>query len=395
MGLGPVGQAILFMISFAASIIIGVCVLAYAARCCLVVVQETSHGQDEIVWPNEPFQDWLLHAVQFIELVGIWLAPAALTARLLRHSLMPEDAWRLVLLFVAPGLWLFFPIGLLSSLSAESRWVPFRWTIFRAFLRLAPAAVIFYLLTGVMLGIAAVLWYRALFGGQLVLMPVAAGISGAVWFIYARLLGRLALMIQLLPDPKRAPPKAKSPKPPAARRKPKRKSGPSVQDPWATPEETESEREPNERFPWAKQPPKQSKPGLHIPSAYEIEGYGFAAQPTSQPETPPEKPPRSRFAMSPDEYEPYQVSGTSQPEPPTPTASDPQDHVFAEQVRQHIAERTRTPPTLPPHPFLNGVYSFPFYSACLPPCLALAFAFLAQGGIVYLMLEFGRDLFHW
>jgi hypothetical protein len=379
------------MLSFAASIIIGVCVLAYAARCFLVIVQETAHGQDEIVWPNEPYQDWLGHAVQFLELLGIWIAPAALMARLLRHEWLSDDAALRILLLVGPGLWLFFPIGLLSSLSAESRWVPFRWTIFVSFLRLAPAAVVFYILTASMLGAAVALWYYGLFGGRTVLMPAAAGVGGAVWFIYARLLGRLALMIQLLPDRKRAPARATSPQPPP-RRKPKRKPSRRVQDPWASPEEQERKRDQTERFPWAKQPPKQPKPGLHIPSAYEIEGYGFAGEKPAAPEPPPVKPPRSRFAKSPEEYEPYQASGPSKPAPPT--ASDPQDPVFAEQVRQHIAERTHTLPTLPPHPFLKGVYTFPFYFACLPNWLALSLAFLAEGGIVYLMLEFGRDLFH-
>src|SRR5262249_30308926 len=147
------GPAILFVILFAASIIVGVCVLAYAARCMLVVVQETGLGQDEVTWPNEPYQDWLGHSVLFIELLGIWLAPAALMARLLRHVWLPDDGALRFLLLAGPGLWLFFPIGLLSSLSAESRWVPFRWVIFRCFLRIAPAALIFYFLTAILLGV--------------------------------------------------------------------------------------------------------------------------------------------------------------------------------------------------------------------------------------------------
>ncbi len=82
--MGAAGPAILFVILLAASAMVGVCVLAFAARCVLVLVNETAAGQDEIVWPSEPYQDWLGHAVQFIELVGIWLAPSALLARLLR-----------------------------------------------------------------------------------------------------------------------------------------------------------------------------------------------------------------------------------------------------------------------------------------------------------------------
>jgi hypothetical protein len=389
--MGAAGPAIIFMCLFVASIIVGVFVLAYAARCVLVIVQETGLGQDEIIWPHEPMQDWLGHAVQFIELLGIWLAPAALAARMLRNVWLPDDAALRMLLLTGPGLWLFFPIGLLSSLSAQSRWVPLRWGIVVSFLRVAPGAFVFYLLTAVLLSVAVVPWYYGLFGGQAVMLPVAAGVSATVLFIYARLLGRLALIIQRLPVQERAPAKSKAPAPkrPPPRGKKKRKARPDVQDPWAVPEE-ERERKKKERYPWAKENPKT---GYHVPSAEEIEGYGFAAEQPAAQEPAPEKPPRSRFASSPEEYEAYDVRGT--PKPGAPAQREPQDAHFAEQVRQRIAERTRAQPVLPPHLFFNGVYNFPFYSACLGSWLALSLAFLAEGGIVHQMLEVGRALFHW
>jgi hypothetical protein len=391
--MGAAGPAILFMISFAASIMFGVCVLAYAARCVLVVVQETGLGQDEIVWPEEPYTDWLGHAVLFLELLGIWLAPAAMTARMLRNVWLPDEAALRVLLLAGPGLWLFFPIGLFSSLSAQSRWVPFRWTIFRCFLRIAPTSFGFYVLTAPLLCIAVVPWYYALFGGQTVLLPLAAVVSAAALFIYARLLGRLACIIQRLPaPPQRAPAKAKTAKPSQLRRKKRRKPSPKVQDPWAIPEEEEREDKTGKRFPWAKQPSAKPKSGYHIPSAEEIERYGFAEEKPAAPK-PPEKPPRPRFAKLPEEYEPYDVRGTA--EPAAPARNEPQDEIFAEQVRQRIAERTRVEPVLPAHPFFSGVYTFPLYSACLPNCLALALFFLIEGGLVYLMIEFGSGLFHW
>jgi hypothetical protein len=393
MGPGPVGQAMIFVVLLAASIIVGVCVLAYAARCVLVIVQETGLGQDEIVWPNEPYQDWLGHAVQFIELLGIWLAPAALAARLLREVWLPDDAALRVLLLAGPGLWLFFPIGLLSSLSAESRWVPFRWAMFVCFLRVAPAAIVFYILTAFLLSAAVIPWYYALFGGQAYLLPVAAGVGAAVLFIYARLLGRLAWIIQRLPSWQQVPAKAKPPKRPPPRGKKKRKPSPDAQDPWAIPKDEERQRKKRERYPWAKeQPPAKPTSGYHVPSPEEIEGYGFARE-QSAPEPPKERPPRSRFAMLPEEYEAYDVRST--PERGAPASGEPEDPHFAEQVRQRVAERTRTQPVLPPHPFVNGVYSFPFYSACSSSWLALSLAFLVEGGIVHQLIEFGGALFHW
>ncbi len=394
MGPGPVVQAIFFMLSLAASIIVGVCVLAYAAHCVLLIVQATGLGQDEIVWPNEPYTDWLGHAVLFLELVGIWLAPAAVTARLLRQTWLPDEGALRVLLLAGPGLWLFFPIGLMSSLSAQSRWVPFRWTIFRCFLRIAPAALVFYVVTALLLSVAVVPWYYALFGSRIVLLPVAAGVSAVVLFLYARLLGRLAQIIQSLPAPEREPTKAKAVKRPQPRPKKKRRPGPEAHDPWAIPEAEEREHKKSKRFPWAKEPPAKPKSGFHIPRVEEIEGYGIAKEKPKAPEPPPEKPPRSRFAKSPEEYEAYEVGSTAEPAA-TPEPREPQDALFAEQVRQRIAERTRFQPALPAHPFFSGVYTFPLYSASLPNCLALALFFLIEGGLVYMMIEFGRELFHW
>ncbi|MHB1424666.1 MAG: hypothetical protein ACYC3I_15970 [Gemmataceae bacterium] len=382
----PIGLAICFMLFFVASILVGVYVLAYAARCVLVVVQETGAGQDEIVWPKEPYVDWLGHAVQLIELVGIWLAPAALAARLLRNVWLPDDGALRVLFLSVPGLWLFFPIGLLSSLSAQSRWVPFRWTMFLCFLRVAHAALGFYVLTALVLSAAIVPWYFALFGGRGLLLPVAAVVSAAMLFIYARLLGRLAWIIQRLPATERAPAKANSEKQSQPRRKKKRKPSREVQDPWAVSEEEERAHEKSKRFPWA----KEQRSGYKAPSAEEIEGYGIAAEQPAVPETPPEKPARSRFAMSPDEYEPYDLRGAAEPEP-----SKPQDALFDEQVRQRIAERARTQPPPPPHPFFSGVYTFPFYAASSPHWLALTLVFLVEGLLVQMMIEFGSKLFHW
>lgn len=384
--------AILFMMLFTASIVVGLFVLAFAARCVLVIVQETGLGQDEIIWPSEPYVDWLGHAVQFLELVGIWLAPSALAARLLRNVWLPEDSALRILSLAGPGLWLFFPIGLLSSLSALSHWVPFRWAIFKCFLRLAPAAVIFYFLTVLLLIVGVVPWYYALFGGKGHLLPVAAAAGTVALFIYSRLLGRLAWLIQRLPATERKPAKKKAEKCPSSikpRIKKKRKTKPKVHDPWAVSEE-EVEREKLERFPWAKDPPKKTTPqGYHVPSAEEIEGYGFATDKPVEPESP-----RSPLVMPEEEDEPIHVQANSEPDAPPPPR-ETQSELFAEQVRQRLAERTREQPAPPAHPFLSGVFTFPLYGACLPNELALFLAFLVFGGMVYQLIQLGQQLFGW
>ncbi len=292
-----------------------------------------------------------------------------------------------------PGLWLFFPIGLMSSLSAQSRWMPFRWTIFVCFLRIAPAALGFYFVTALVLSAAVVPWYFALFGGRGILLPVAAVVSGAMLLIYARLLGRLAWLIQRLPAKERTPAKAKAekrPPPTKLRGKKKRKPRVDVQDPWTASEDELSDKK-SKRFPWAEQPPKV-KPGYEVPSAEDIEGYGFAAEQPAAPRTPSEKPPPSSFAPSPEECEPYAMRDAAEPPPPP---REPQSDLFDAEVRQRLAERTRVRPTLPPHPFFSGVYSFPLYSACVPNWIALSVAFLIVGGLGHMMMQVGHMLFGW
>ena len=388
--LSQAGPALLFMLLLAASIIVGVCVLAFAARCVLAVIQDTASGQDEIVWPDEPYVDWIGYAVQFLELLGIWLVPSALAARLLREVWLPENGALRVLLLAGPGLWLFFPIGLLSSLSAQSRWTPFRWAIAMRLLRVAPAALVFYFLTAILLCAAVVPWYYALFRGRGYLLPVAAGVAAFVLFVYARLLGRLAFMIQRLPSTERTSAQGEAKKANPSHSKKKRKPRADVLDPWVIPEEEERKHKSKKRFPWAEETPSE-KPGYRIPSAEDIEGYGFAANKPNAPEPPPEQPPRSRFAMSPEEYERIEVQGESEPQPPPET----QSALFEQQVRREMAERTHVRRKLPPYPFINGVYSFPFYRACFPNALALSLAFLVVGVLVYQMMKFGRDLFGW
>lgn len=344
MGIGPAAEAIFFMLFFAAEIIVGVLVLAYVARCLLVVVQETGNGHDEIAWPSDPIADWLTHAVLLAELLGLWLVPAGMLARMLRHVWLPDANVLRVLLLAGPGLWLFFPIGLLSSMTASSRWVPFRWTICTQLLRVFPTAIGFYAATAGLLGVAVALWYFALVQGRMIWLLPAALVTAAVVLIYARLVGRLAWLIQRLPSSRsneqRSPAKSK--------RKKKRKKIAEVQDPWDVPK--------------AEAPRPKRKSPHSPPLPHEIEAYGIAAEPSSPAASPP---------------------------PPVESQPD----WFADQVRQHIAERERALPPPPPHPLLSGVYSFPWYPQCMGHWLALALCGLVIGGITAALIHFGRVLF--
>src|SRR6185437_2662074 len=371
---------------------VGLYVLAFVARCVLVVVQETGLGQDEVTWPAEPIQDWLGHAVLFVELLGLWLLPAGLIARMLRHVWLPDEGMLRILLLAGPGLWLFFPIVLLSSLSASSRWVPFRWTIFCQFLRIAPAAVGFYVLTALLLAVGVAPWYFALVKHQTILLPVAAVVSAAVVLIYARLIGRVAWLIQRLPSRQRVvakPPVEKHP-PIKSHGKKKRKPAIKAQDPWAVPEEAPSRAKPK-RFPWAEEKPAKAKSAYTPPNAEDIEGYGIAAEQSIVPDAPAEKPAKHPMYTSPEEYEPIDMQVVSEVE--TPSREEP-DSLFTQQVQQRIAERERAEPPAPPHPFFSGVYTFPLYLHCLPNWILLALGGLVLGGIAFGLIDLGGSLFH-
>src|SRR5436190_7001563 len=153
---GEAGNTILFVATLVYTAIVAIYFLAYAAHCFLVVVQDTAAGIDEVAWPDEPISDWVGRAAYLLALVALLLAPAGMLARALRRVWLPEDPALRFLLLAVPGLWLLFPIGLLSAMSSASSWTILRPAILRQFLRLFPTVAGFYLLTGLLLLAAAV-----------------------------------------------------------------------------------------------------------------------------------------------------------------------------------------------------------------------------------------------
>src|SRR5262249_38301983 len=75
-------------------------------------------------------------------------------------SLADEPA--LIVLVAGVVLWLFFPVGLLSSLTGESRWAFFRPKLLSALVRLGTATLLFYALTAVVIAVALAPWSVAL-----------------------------------------------------------------------------------------------------------------------------------------------------------------------------------------------------------------------------------------
>jgi hypothetical protein len=354
------GPVILFVCLLALTAGLAVYVFAFAALCYLVVLQDTSAGLDAVVWPEEPVVDWLMRAAYLVVLTLVWLAPAGLLSRVLARTWLPnEPALRFFLLAVA-GLWLLFPLGVLSSLSAGSRWVLLRPALAVPLLRMLPTLAGFYLSTGLLLACAAALWYAALFtpGGAL-LLAAAAPAGAAVLLIHARLVGRLGWLIQrqTSPEPRRAERAARTP-----RKKGKARRARKVQthDPWAVPEEA-AERAPE------------------LP----VEGYGLAVDEPAPggtettPQKPQNNPPRP---PEPSEEEGYAVGEA----PEVPQAGTPEElpgGAAASELERRLRER-KEDEYVPPAPLFSGVYTFPWYDSSLKAWLWLTLGGAALGGCV-------------
>ncbi len=336
--MGAVVPALEFLLTLATECILVLCVLTYAMHCLLVVVRDTAAGQDEIVWPDEPFQDWALGALHLVGVVLIVLAPAGILSRAFRQTWLPDDAALRFLLLAVPGLWLFFPVALFSSLSATSRWFVFRPVVVWNMLRVAPSTFFVYLLSAVLAAGVAALGYAAV-TRWVVLAPVAAAGAGASFLIYARLLGRLAWKMGRLASGKRK----------VVKKARLTRRGVEIQDPWAVPEEQEKAESEMETTPYGK---KRRR----------VKGYGLA---------PAEPPKPAENALPVEEYTPAR---------PAP-------------------EKTRTSRTRRPQKprikrtSLAGVFTFPGYAQSRKAWLLLSLGFLAVCGAACALVHFYSVLY--
>jgi hypothetical protein len=355
---GEAGNAILFVSCLAGTAMFGGYAVAYSAHCLLVVMQETAAGQDEIRWPGEALLDWVFQTFPVLAVLALWLVPAGIAARSLRETWLPDDPGLRFILLAAPGLWLFFPIGLLSALSADSAGVPLRFVVLWRLLRVAPSTFAFYLATAIVLAIGVAPWYYTLFAGRPLLLPISAVVTSAAILVYARLLGRLAWLIGRLPsgrdEEEEEPRPEKSGSPP---RRKKRKPRPQVEDPWGEPPPLSSAPDPTP----APAPRKKRNP--HAPPLPdEIEAYGFA-------DDPPSPPAPARSASS----ETSEVTET----PPPPRPSSPSLPPPSVEVEERFLERP--PEYIPSLPLLEGVYTFPLYMQSLQALIWLSAAWLIVG----------------
>jgi hypothetical protein len=322
----PIGEAIFFVCLIGVVVLLGACVAAYAAHSFFVVVQDTAAGNDEVTWPDEPYVDWFWQGFYLLWLGGLGVGLCWLAVR--RTELATGDK---VLAALAGG-WLLFPISLLSSLSASSPWIALHWTALLQMARHPAAVALSYAISAVLLGGWAILVVLGLASPLWWLLILAGPVGAACLLIYARLLGRLALVV--FREPQTEETDAASPDPSAA---------PSTQV-----------AQPYQSAAAAESPPSTSIP---------VEGY--------------EVQEAERTSLLP-------LLATPAPNGHDGEADLP---VAGPQARPRKRKRVRIePPPLPARPMLAGVYNFPWYAASLGSWLWLSFGLGVIGGLVRLLV---------
>ncbi len=382
--MGNAGPVILFVSLYAALGIVGVVTLSYAAHCFYTVLQDTAAGIDEVKWPTESAGEWMGKLALLGWQVLVWLMPLGLFLRAAGGSHPGE-----FVVLAGVILWLFFPVGVLSSIGGGSRWAFLQPKLLAGLARIAPVALGFYAAVPLLLTFVLYWWYFALTREPL-LIPVAAGFGAAGLLIYARLLGRVAWKLNTL----------EAPLPP--RPEPEEDMGPrmpvSAHDPWSGPPR------PKRKQPKAPPAAVTTEPG---PDGADSDGPGaYGVAPAEQPTYPdwmspkkkrkgppgaitdrPDPPdeaaepeaPRRRPIEEPGE--PYALS--NEPLAPRPI---PPEAPEASALEMRLAERTPQH-HVPDLVLLSGVLTFPWYDACQRPWLWLTLVGSLAGGIMRMMLS--------
>ena len=382
-------SGLLFVLLLVVHVFIWCLVFAYTAHCFVTVVEDTAAGIDQFTWPNDIYLDWLWKPVYLLWLICVWLVPVALFFRVVHLPVLETQAPQSFLIVAAGSLWLLFPFGLLSSLAASSRWLPFSVIALRLLVRRPGTVAVFYLFSGVIVAAGTACFCVALLNGSLALVLAAGAIGAAGLLIYARLLGRLLCVLRgvQLPVTKRVKP--------AARRK-RINPYPELTNPSMV-----SAEELNKFI-------KDQGPVVTIPLDGPVESYGIAdyAPPPSEKKRKKKKvakPARSVPFDGP--AEPYPVAAHKPGAPPRKTEGLASGSVSwdeptsterltdTERLALHqpseseleLGRRSREP-SLPPLPLVNGVFTFPWSGSSVVIWLGLSMGFIVLQGLPLLQI---------
>jgi hypothetical protein len=196
--------------------------LGYAAHVFFVVLSGTAQGKNEVAihWPAEPYAQRLWNGAYLLILVALCVLPAGAILYILELPAEPALRAALVALLAGGALWLFFPVVLLSVVSSSSHWQLLRWGVLRELPARWRTLLAFYALSAPLVIGGVLVVYLAVIGwlelvdaagaaawtwlpeavtiwSWVFLLPLAAVFAAAALMIYARLVGRLAWLLEL------------------------------------------------------------------------------------------------------------------------------------------------------------------------------------------------------
>lgn len=432
--MGGLGAALFTLLLICAQVVVSIIVSILVSRFFLVTLVSTASGNDEVEWPDEPMLDWIAKPFYLLWVAGIWLAATMIGLRIARPPVLAEYPMLQFVMFALPGLWLFFPVSMLSSLSASSPWLIFNPGLIKRLVKVTPSVLGFYLLSLALYAVAGGLVYAALLSSVFLLVPVAAAVLAAAVMIYARLLGRLGLVAarvtlagDWVEDRRQLElPKAASMDPwemPAEDLNERMvEEGPVVEDPLDGPVHSygvsgksrpqpapSAEESAAEAFLLEDEPVRES-PRMS-------EGYGIGeevppprpavedlyASPEEPEESDEREPPRrrrrKRYAEEDEPTEEPDAWAENEEDEPRPRrrrrrrpeADEPDEDVESEDEdatddeprprrrrRRRLREGRRPPPPLPAQPLLVGTFNYPWYPKCIGAWGILTIGFTAQ-----------------
>jgi hypothetical protein len=354
---GAFATSLIFFVLLIAEIMLGLFVITYACHNFLTVMQDTAAGNDDVNWPDEPLQDWLPRGAYLVGLIAVILAPVGFLRVMLKSNGVTGDLTLPLLATGAVLFWLAFPVCLLSSLSGSSRLFMLRAKVLMQLLRIPGAVLIFYIVSAVLFAAFLGLAYLTLLNEWFLLVPVTAVAATVVLMTYARLLGRVAWLLDEVQPVRRRPRERMEPMP-AVRSE--------VLDPWAAPQKKRKRK---------KRKAKKAPP-INVP----VEGYSLSDEP---PAAPPSEVPLD--GSPPIGEEPFVVQ---HPRDVPPTEGNEQPRQFTESLEYELAIRSKLP-SPPEHPLFSGVYSFPWYASSRRALAFLSIGFFLMGLLAVALMLIG------
>ncbi len=170
----------------------------YPAACFLNIVEDAAGGNDDVKWESFAWTECIGKLLYLAWVLGCGAALAAIIVQGI-HLVVPlaTELWLLLVVVLAT---IFFPVTLLSTLTAASAWVLVEPRLLAAFIRRLHVGAIIYA-NSAFLAISCLLYgVWTVFDYHLWLTPVTAAVWATGFLTYARVLGRAAWALSVSDD---------------------------------------------------------------------------------------------------------------------------------------------------------------------------------------------------